>query len=184
MRLAMLTGLAAAALVAGAAGARADIIYVTEPYVQTAPRHIYIVPTPPLSPGYAAVDPGYPVTAAPPPIFAPPFAPVVSAPPPQIVVAPPPAQVVITPRPAQIVVAPRPTRVVVAPSRARVVVAPVRERIVVAPAPAPARVLVAAPPEEVVDPPMVVAPRGGIVTTGFSTERSCFIDFRGMERCY
>jgi hypothetical protein len=31
---------------------------------------------------------------------------------------------------------------------------------------------------------MVVAPREGIVTTGFSTERRCFIDFRGMERCY
>jgi hypothetical protein len=50
-------------------------------------------------------------------------------------------------------------------------------------APAPAQVLVAAPPE-IIDPPMVVAPREGIVTTGFSTERRCFIDFRGMERCY
>jgi hypothetical protein len=31
----------------------------------------------------------------------------------------------------------------------------------------------------------VVAPReSGIVTTGFSTERRCFVDRNGFERCY
>jgi hypothetical protein len=49
--------------------------------------------------------------------------------------------------------------------------------------------------EEVVTPPAqtVVAPRedvvvapteSGIVTTGFSTERRCFLDLNGFERCY
>jgi hypothetical protein len=174
MRLALLTGLAAAALVAGAAGARAETIYITEPYVQTAPRYVYTVPTPIPSPGYVAIDPGYTVMAAP-PAFA-------LAPPPSPFFSPPPAQVVVAPPPAQVVVAPRPARVVVAPRTNRVAVAPARARIVVAPALAPARVVVQAP--EIVDPPMVIAPRDGIVTTGFSPDRRCFIDFRGMERCY
>jgi hypothetical protein len=184
MRLALLTGLAAAALVAGAAGARAETIYITEPYVQTAPRYVYTVPTPIPGPGYVAIDPGYTVMAAPPPAFAlaPPPSPFFSPPPAQVVVAPPPAQVVVAPPPAQVVVAPRPARVVVAPRTNRVAVAPARARIVVAPALAPARVVVQAP--EIVDPPMVIAPRDGIVTTGFSPDRRCFIDFRGMERCY
>jgi hypothetical protein len=180
----MLTGLAAAALVAGAAGARAaDMIYISEPYVQTAPRYMYAVPAPMVSPGYVAVDQGYTVIAPPPAAaFLPPPSPFFAPPAARYVVAPAPAQVVLAPSPAQVVVAPRPTRVVVAPRTTRVAVAPARSRIMVAPAPAPARVLVAAP--EIVDAPMVLAPRDGIVTTGFSSERRCFIDFRGMERCY
>src|SRR3954467_2048909 len=137
MRLALLTGLAAAALVAGAAGARAETIYITEPYVQTAPRYVYTVPTPIPSPGYVAIDPGYTVMAAP-PAFA-------LAPPPSPFFSPPPAQVVVAPPPAQVVVAPRPARVVVAPRTNRVAVAPARARIVVALALAPARVVVQAP---------------------------------------
>jgi hypothetical protein len=60
--------------------------------------------------------------------------------------------------------------------REKVMAAPrervIRERIV--------RESVVAPRDEV-----VVAPReSGIVTTGFSTDRNCFIDLVGRERCY
>jgi hypothetical protein len=59
----------------------------------------------------------------------------------------------------------------------------------------PPSYVVVAPQVPVVNPPLVVAPRtatapvvvprsSGIVTTGFSTERRCFIDLNGFERCY
>jgi hypothetical protein len=58
---------------------------------------------------------------------------------------------------------------------------------------APPQTVVVAPPAPV-GAPMVVAPQtyvapaappaGGIVTTGFATTPSCFIDWRGIERCY
>jgi hypothetical protein len=66
----------------------------------------------------------------------------------------------------------------------------------------PASYVVVAPPREVVvNPPLVVARRGtyaprpmyeprvlpresGIVTTGYSNARSCFVDLNGFERCY
>jgi len=71
-------------------------------------------------------------------------------------------------------------RVVAAPPeriiRQRTVAAPrervVRERVV--------REKVIAPPEAVRED-VVLAPR---VTTGFATDRSCFIDLVGRERCY
>jgi hypothetical protein len=47
--------------------------------------------------------------------------------------------------------------------------------------------LIVVQPPAVVQPPMVVTPRpapsGGIVTTGYSSH-PCYIDLRGMERCY
>ena len=53
---------------------------------------------------------------------------------------------------------------------------------------------VAAPPARVISRPMAIAPReattrivpreSGIVTTGYSTVRSCFTDLAGVERCY
>ena len=77
--------------------------------------------------------------------------------------------------------------------RERVVVEPrqragaVRERVI-------ERQRVIAPRERVVErervrdragKPVVVAPReSGVVTTGSSTSRSCFIDLNGFERCY
>jgi hypothetical protein len=66
----------------------------------------------------------------------------------------------------------------------------------------PSSYVVVAPPREVVmSPPLVVAPRDtyaprqvyehrvlprdtGIVTTGYSNTRSCFVDLNGFERCY
>ncbi len=69
--------------------------------------------------------------------------------------------------------------------------------VVTEPAPAviaePPSTYVVAPPGTVVNRPMVVAPRqpvvvapreSGIVTTGYSTVRSCFTDLIGIERCY
>jgi len=114
MRLGLLTGLAAALSLAGAAGARAETVYIPDPYVTTAPGYVYSVPQPLSGPGYVVADPGYRIVA-----------------PPQTVVVAPPAPV---------------------------------------------------------GPPMVVAPavprESGIVTTGFATTPSCFIDWRGIERCY
>jgi len=79
-----------------------------------------------------------------------------------VVVAEPPAAVIAEP-PA-----------VVAAPRARVVVTEPQRRVVMAPRPA-----------AVVDPPLAVVPRdSGIVTTGYSTVRSCFTDLAGIERCY
>lgn len=59
----------------------------------------------------------------------------------------------------------------------------------------PSSYVVVAPPAPVMNPPVVVAPpvatapivaprSSGIVTTGFTTERRCFIDLAGFERCY
>jgi|tagenome__1003787_1003787.scaffolds.fasta_scaffold19973983_2 hypothetical protein len=65
----------------------------------------------------------------------------------------------------------------------------------------PSSYTVVAPPREVANPPAVVTRRGhttprevyeprvlprdtGIVTTGNSTSRSCFVDLAGLERCY
>lgn len=124
MKLTLRTGLAAAALFAGATGAQAGWVYVADPPFPfgappfpfgTPPGYVYSVPAPIQSPGYVVTDPGYTVVAEPP----------------AVVVAPPPARV---------------------------------------------------------GRPMVVAPRvvpaqQGIVTTGYSTTR-CFIDLRGIERCY
>jgi hypothetical protein len=122
MRLALLTGVAAAALFAGASGARAEIIYsadpyyAADPYVATAPGYVYSVPAPLPGPGYVVTDPGYRVMAA------------------------------------------------------------------------PRAVLVTPPSRGVINPPMAIAPPAvpaeGIVTTGYSTAPSCYIDFRGFERCY
>jgi hypothetical protein len=48
----------------------------------------------------------------------------------------------------------------------------------------PPRAVVVAPPA-VAPGPVVVAPReSGIVTTGFATTTSCYVDWRGIERCY
>ena len=54
---------------------------------------------------------------------------------------------------------------------------------------APPAAIVAEPPvvaeRPIVAPPtMASPPRGGIVTTGYSTVRSCFTDLAGIERCY
>jgi hypothetical protein len=74
---------------------------------------------------------------------------------------------------APVVVAEPPAAVIAAP-RARVVVTEPRRRVVMAPRPA-----------AVVNPPLAVVPRdSGIVTTGYSTVRSCFTDLAGIERCY
>jgi hypothetical protein len=53
---------------------------------------------------------------------------------------------------------------------------------------------VVAPPARVINRPLAIAPReattrvvpreSGIVTTGYSTVRSCFTDLIGVERCY
>lgn len=59
----------------------------------------------------------------------------------------------------------------------------------------PSSYVVVAPQAPVMNPPLVVAPpvatapvavprSSGIVTTGFSSERRCFIDLNGFERCY
>jgi hypothetical protein len=59
----------------------------------------------------------------------------------------------------------------------------------------PSSYVVVAPPAPVVNPPLMVAPpvatapvvvprSSGIVTTGFTTERRCFVDLAGFERCY
>jgi hypothetical protein len=130
MKLALLTGLAAAALFAGASGARAEIVYTNDPYfaadphlpapgyvttapgyVVTAPGYVYSAPAPLRAPGYVVTGPGYTVMAEPP----------------AVVVAPP----------------------MGAPAAA----------------------------------PRVIPRNSGIVTTSY-TSGPCFIDFRGIERCY
>jgi hypothetical protein len=158
MRLALLTGVAAISLI-GAASAQAETYYVNEPaVVTTTPGTVYAVPAPPFGP----------------------FTP-------QYVVSQP--TVVVTPAP---VVAPR-ERVI---ERERVVVAP-RQRAVTTRERVVERQRVIAPRERVVErviapapvvesEQVVVAPpfESGIVTTGYSTSRSCFIDRNGFERCY
>jgi hypothetical protein len=47
MKLGLLTGSAAAFLILGAAGARAETIYVTEPDVVVAPGYVYVEPVEP-----------------------------------------------------------------------------------------------------------------------------------------
>jgi hypothetical protein len=82
MRLALLTGAAVAISLIGAAGAQAEMVYVTEPTVVEAP------------PAYGYYDSGYAYTA-PAPVVAPP-APVFAAPP-GYVVSEPRDYVVVTP---------------------------------------------------------------------------------------
>jgi hypothetical protein len=120
MRLAMLTGCAAAPSLLGAGGACAETVYVTDPYIQPAPAYTYAAPT------YTYSVPG--------PL---PF-----------------SRFVVTER-APMVVAEPP-------------------------------VVAAAPPAAVVEPPVMAAlpPASGIVTTGYSTVRSCFTGLSGIERCY
>jgi hypothetical protein len=155
MRLALLTGVAAALSFAGAAGAQAETVYVTDPAVVTTDTNVVVA-----EPNVIATTPGY-VYAVPAPPFGP-FTPRYVVSQPTVVVAPP-------------AVAPR-ERVI---ERERVVVSPrtrtaaPRERVVER-----ERVVVESRPE------VVVTPRqSGIITTGSSTG-SCFIDLNGFERCY
>jgi hypothetical protein len=118
MRTALLTG-CAALLLLGASGARAETVYVADPYITPAPAYIYAAPT------YTYSVPGplpfsrFVVTE---------YAPVVGERP--AVVAPPPAAAI------------NPAPVAAAPSASE------------------------------------------MVTTGYSTVRSCFTDLVGVERCY
>jgi hypothetical protein len=96
MRIALLTG-AAALVLAGTAGARAQTIYVTEPDTVVAPGYVY------SEPNYVVSDRSY-----------------VVAEPPRLVVSPPPA--VVTRRSERVVVVPRREREVVVPRREREVV--------------------------------------------------------------
>jgi hypothetical protein len=159
MKLALLTGCAAALTLFGAAAAQAEIVYSSDPgYVAT-------------DPGYVAADtnviattPGS-VVAVP----APPFGPFT----PRYIVTQP--TVVVAPQAAA------PERVI---ERERVIVAPSkrstarRERVIER-----ERVVVAPERRVVVESPAVVAPRAsGIITTGSSN--GCFIDLNGFERCY
>jgi hypothetical protein len=173
MRLALLTGVAAAALsFAGAAGAQAQAIYSTDSAALATDPDVVVDQT-----NVIATTPGQ-VIAVPAPPFGP-FTPQYIVTQPTVVVAPP----AVAPRERVI----ERERVVVSPRR---VGAP-RERVVQR-----ERVTerVAAPREPIVerervviapDNPAVVAPREtGIVTTGYSTSRSCFIDRNGFERCY
>ena len=166
MRLALLTGVAAAALsFIGTAGAQT--IYVTDPDFVVDPNVVV------TQPNVIATRPGY-IYAVPAPPFGP-FTPQYVVTQPTVVVAPPALapqerviereRVVISPRTRG--VAPRERVVVrermIAP-RERVVE---RERVIIAPS-----------------DPVVVAPReSGIVTTGYSSS-GCFIDRNGFERCY
>jgi hypothetical protein len=165
MRLALLTGVAAAAL-SFIGTASAQSVYMTDPDFVADPNVVV------TQPNVIATSPGY-VYAVPAPPFGP-FTPRYMVTQPTVVVAPP-------------AVAPR-ERVI---ERERVVISPrtrggVRERVV-------ERERVVAPRERVVErervimapsDPVVVAPReSGIVTTGYSSS-GCFIDRNGFERCY
>jgi len=169
MRLPLLAGAAVLSFV-GAAGAQAETIYTTDPPAVVAADSQVIVP----GSNVIATTPGQ-VVAVP----APPFGPFT----PQYIVTQP--TVVVAPS----AVAHREQVI----ERERVVVEPrrragaVRERIV-------ERQRVIAPRERVIERErVVVAPENrvvlepsdsGIVTTGSSTSRSCFIDLNGFERCY
>jgi hypothetical protein len=192
IRNALLTGAAAALSIIGAAAAQAETVYVTESgAIASAPGYVYTTPQPaPLF--------GYPFGAS---------QVIVTDPAPAVITEPSQA---ITPRervitrevvaPREQVVAPREQVVreriirerVVTPQRSGA--APrervVRERIIRERVPAP-RDQVVVERERVISPPasvsdeVVVAPReSGIVTTGYSTSRSCFFDRNGFERCY
>ena len=82
MRIALLTG-AAALVLAGIAGARAETIYVTEPNTVVAPGYVYTA-----EPNYVVSDRSY-----------------IVAEPPAVIVSPPPA--VVAPRRERVVVVPR-----------------------------------------------------------------------------
>lgn len=185
IRNALLTGAAAALSIIGAAAAQAETVYVTESgAIASAPGYVYTTPQPaPLF--------GYPFGAS---------QVIVTDPAPAVITEPSRA---ITPRERVItreVVAPREQVVreriirerVVTPQRSGA--APrervVRERIIRERVPPP-RDQVVVERERVISPPasvsdeVVVAPReSGIVTTGYSTSRSCFFDRNGFERCY
>ena len=79
MRLALLTGAAAVLSLAAASGARAETVYIVDPYAVTAPGYVYGVPRPLSGPGYIVSEPGYAVVAPPAVVVAPP-APVAVAP--------------------------------------------------------------------------------------------------------
>jgi hypothetical protein len=158
MRLVLLTSVAAALSLIGAAGAQAQTVYATDPpaatvvdnpaVVATTPGYVYAVPAPPFGP----FTPQYIVTR------------------PTVVVAP---SATVAPRERVIererVIVSRPARG--AKPRERVVE---RERVLVEP-----REQVVVQPRE----QAVVAPREtGIVTTGSAS--SCFVDLNGFERCY
>jgi hypothetical protein len=115
-------------------------------------------------------------------------APVIATTPAQVIAVPGPPFGPLTPQ----YIVTQPT-VVVAPSavapRERVIE---RERVVVSPQRAARGSRVAAPRERVIErerivtapaAEMVVAP-SETVTTGYSAGGSCFIDLRGVERCY
>ena len=150
MRLAMLTGCAAAAIsLIGSAAAQAETIYMSNgaEVMTTEPTYTYSVPGPlPFS--------RFVVTEH--------------------------APVVVT-EPQSVVVTERPAVVAAPPAR---VIKPRRARTTVFTAPAPA--VVAAPAATtVVERPLDIVPdNSGIVTTGYSTVRSCFTDLIGIERCY
>jgi hypothetical protein len=172
MRLACLAGVASLCVV-GATGAQAQTIYstpgatvvaepnvvVTQPnVVATTPPQVIAVPAPPFGP----FTPQYIVTQ------------------PNVVVAPPaPAVTTAT------VAAPRERVIererIIEPRRnARGKIAGQRvierERVVVEPR---EQQVVTRPAEVVVEPNA-----SAVVTTGSSTARSCYIDLRGVERCY
>jgi hypothetical protein len=99
MRIALLTG-AAALVLAGTAGARAQTIYVTEPDTVVAPGYVYSEAYD--EPSYVVRDRSY-----------------IVAEPPRVVVSPP---AVVTRRSERVVVVPRREREVVVPRREREVV--------------------------------------------------------------
>jgi len=85
---------------------------------------------------------------------------------------------VVTTAPDYVYAAPAPGYVVAPPP---VIAEPAPSYVVVAPQPT-----YVAPPSYVVSPPAVVRPvprTRGIVTTAYSSS-GCFIDLRGIERCY
>jgi hypothetical protein len=115
MRLALLTGAAAALSLLGAAAAQAEMVYVDgPPVVETAPGYVYDAPAQVVVPNYAT---GYRVV--------------------------PRDYVVVAPQPGYVV-----------------------ER------PAPRETYRAIPRSE------------GVVTTGYSSTRTCMVDAFGFERCF
>ena len=115
MRLALLTGTAAALSLLGAATAQAEMVYVDgPPVVETAPGYVYDAPAPVVVPNY---DTGYRVV--------------------------PRDYVVVAPQPGYVV-----------------------ER------PVPRETYRVAPRDE------------GVVTTGYTSTRTCMVDAFGFERCF
>lgn len=179
MRLALLTGVAAAAL-SFIGNASAETIYVTDPDF-VADRNVIIT-----QPDVVATRPGYGY-AVPPRPFGPPT-PQYIVTQPTVVVAPPavapPTRIIERER----VVISSPARTI-AP-RARVLE---RERAIAPRARVVERERVIAPRERVVErerviiqpsEPVVAPPRAsGIITTGYSSS-GCLVDRNGFERCY